>query len=279
MAKKRAKIRASSKIKQASAFVVPAQKEQWDFSPELLAVVEKIAAEKKICFVLNATNKDFQQYWNDSPNKPWQGQSQCRRVVILWAGVPISPAAILSWRCGLIEEVDLAYVFLFLPQKDINEWQKWLEDKLGDWAKPLPEKERNGLRVGELVYYSKNDDLVELAEYDPSFLTISPSGRMADVLEQLDSCKRMYREVVQSKVDHMKEAFHDALEKALAISFDQDDQARRTEHKNRTADLQNTIKNPESLVDRNLLPKVLLLGPSGVGKTLVARYLAWRTSQ
>ena len=87
---------------------------------------------KKICFVLNTANKDFQQYWNDCPNKPWQGQSQCRRVVILWAGVPISPVAILSWRCGLIEEGDLAYRFLFLPQKDINEWHKWLENELGD---------------------------------------------------------------------------------------------------------------------------------------------------
>lgn len=257
---------------------MPDQNKAWQNTPGLLAAVEALAKDKNICFILNTGNTDFHQYWNECPIKPWQGRSTCRRLVVLWAGTPLSPISILSWRCGLIEEGDIAYRFLFLPKKKIKQWDKWLIQKLADWAKPSPEKEKTGLRAGDLVSCSRNDDLHEFAEYDPSFLTISPYGRMATVLERLDTCKRMYRDVTQNRVDAMKAKFHEALENALSLSVQQDDATRRSEFKQSTADLQNTIRNPEFLVDRNLLPKVLLLGPSGAGKTLVARYLAWRTS-
>jgi len=190
----------------------------------------------------------------------------------------MDPAAVLSWRCGLIEESNIAYKFLFLPKNQSADWHKWLKKRLNDWTRPAPEKEKTGIKVGDLVYYNKNSDLNQLVDYDPAFLTISPSGKMADVLEELDECKRRFRDVIGSKVKERREKIHEVLEQALAVSVQKDNAKRREEFKNVSESLYKVITENKFLVDRNRLPKVLLLGPSGVGKTLVARYLAWRTS-
>lgn len=256
--------------------LAPEQCEQWP-SENIFNTAMDLADEFPLAFVLVNDNIGFTEYCKAHP-KPWVGKSAPKKIVILWDARPMDPAAVLSWRCALIEENNIAYKFLFLPEKSSEDWHEWFATRLIGWARPAPEKEKTGLTVGELVYYNQDSILNQLVDYDPSFLTISPSGKMADVLEQLDECKRMFRDVIGGNVKKRRETIHEVLEQALSFSVVDDDEARRKEFKRVSALLHQEISKQNFLVDRNRLPKVLLLGPSGVGKTLVARYLAWRTS-
>ena len=93
-------------------------------------------------------------------------------------------------------------------------------------------KEKTGIKVGDLVYYNKDSNLNQLVDYDPAFLTISPLGKMTDVLEQLDECKRRFRKAIGKKVKERRERVHEILEQALAVSVQKDDAKRREEFKN-----------------------------------------------
>ena len=258
--------------KEGANYLSPKEKDKWSCEGLFDAVCD-LSESFSIAFALLSKNIFFAQF-RKSRLKPWIGQSAPQKVVILWDARPMDPAAVLSWRCGLIEESNIAYKFLFLPQEQPVDWHKWLKKCLNDWTRPAPEKEKTGIKVGDLVYYNKDSNLNQLVDYDPAFLTISPLGKMTDVLEQLDECKRRFRKAIGKKVKERRERVHEILEQALAVS----DDARREDFKNVSERLHKVIIKQQFMVGRNDLPKVLLLGPSSVGKTLVARYLAWRTS-
>lgn len=257
--------------KEGVSYLSPKEKDNW-ISEGLFDAVSDLSESFSVAFVLLSKNIFFAEFRKGY--KPWIGQS---KVVILWNARPMDPTAVLSWRCGLIEVSNIAYKFLFLPEKPPADWRNWLKERLNEWACPAPEKEKTGIKVGSLVYYNKDSSFNQLVDYDPAFLTISPSGKMADVLEQLDECKRRFSDVIGREVKERREKIHKILEQALAVSVQEDDTKRREEFKIVSENLHKVITE-KFLVDRNRLPKVLLLGPSGVGKTLVARYLAWRTS-
>ena len=245
----------------------------------LFSSASTIASKCNIAFVLVNDNTEFKQYCMSHPKKPWVGKRAPRRVVVLWGAMPLDPSVILSWRCGLIEEGEIAYKLIFIAEKpSASDWQQWLFEQIGSWGKPAPPKEEKGLRVGEFVSYGKLCVVNQLIDYDPSFLTIAPSGKMANVLDQLDDCKRMFRDIMGPRVQKRRDIIHATLEKALAFDVSGELRSRVAELKEITTTLNREI-NQHFSADRNRLPKVLLLGPSGAGKTLVARYLAWVTSR
>ncbi|MFH2124574.1 MAG: sigma 54-interacting transcriptional regulator [Pseudomonadota bacterium] len=245
---------------------------------DLYAAALQLATEYNVAFVLVSENADFNQYGASNPRKPWVGKSAPGKVVVLWGAKPLDPSLLLSWRCGLIEEGEIAYKFLFLAEKPtVAEWESWLKVQIGNWGRSVPAKEAKGIRIGELVSYSRSNAVNQLIDYDPSFLTISPAGKMAEVLDQLDECKRMFRDIIGNKVKARREKIHAILDQALALDVNMDNESRRAGLQTTSDQLQKEISK-EFNADRNRLPKVLLLGPSGAGKTLVARYLAWATS-
>lgn len=257
--------------------LVPSIKQEWP-DESLFETAYEFALRYRFAIIMVNENIDFIDFFKIKP-KPWIGTGGIRRVLVIWGKTPVSPTAVLSWRCGLIEVNHAVYKFLFLPKKSPESWQAWLNNKLDDWAHTAPEKEQRGMRVGELVTYNKKAATPnQFIDYDPSFLTISPTGKMADVLDQLDECKRVFREVIGSKVKERREKVHNILEKILSCSLEPNNEIRIAELKDLTKCFTQEIEKQNFLVDRNRLPKILLLGPSGVGKTLVARYLAWRTS-
>jgi transcriptional regulator of acetoin/glycerol metabolism len=155
-----------------------------------------------------------------------------------------------------------------------------VSERLGSWSRAKADQEETGIRVGELVTYHKNNAMVAMSGYDPAFLTISPRGKMARVLEQLDECKKVFQEIIRGRntVSDRRKKVHEVLDELLGADFfrEEDIAARRAEIQRLSESLQQTLREQKFLVNRSMLPRVLLLGPSGVGKTLVARYLAWR---
>ena len=185
--------------KEGVSYLSPKEKDKW-ISEGLFDAVSDLSESFHIAFVLLSKNIFFAEFRKGY--KPWIGQS---KVVILWNARPMDPAAVLSWRCGLIEVSNIAYKFLFLPEKPPADWRKWLKKCLNDWTRPAPEKEKTGIKVGDLVYYNKNSSLNQLVDYDPAFLTISPLGKMLDVLEQLDECKMRFSDVIGRDVKERRE--------------------------------------------------------------------------
>ncbi|RJX17058.1 MAG: AAA family ATPase [Desulforudis sp.] len=265
----------------APCWLCPQRDDSWP-DQNLLARVSDISRNHKIAFVLVGSSEPFAYYYcSKFPQniKPWVGSSAPKRVVVLWGSKPLEPTAILSWRCGLIEEEGIAYKFIFLVQRPADvDAGNWLLAQLGSWVQPQPIKEAKGIKIGKLVSYIRIKTIKQMIEYDPSFLTFSPFGRMGEVLDQLDECKRTFRNIISRNVKDRRTDVHNKLEKVLAYDVNSDIASRRSEFLSQSKKLINIISDKFGQVDRNRLPKVLLLGPSGAGKTLVARYLAWATS-
>jgi transcriptional regulator with AAA-type ATPase domain len=261
-----------------SVCVVPQQTRNHQ---ELHNAASKLSGLYPIFFVIVEENIEFGRFW-DNEVKPWVGR-EAPRVAILWCPMPLDPIAVLSWRSGLIEEGDIAAYKLIMVPKTPGEtgWEGWLQKQLGDWAQSPPEKETTGLHVKSYVTYG-SEQYDEAAGYDPAFLTITPGGnKMTAVLEQLDKCKQMFRSVIGRKVGERRAEVLKAVGELVAFNLDAAKQQRKniSEEIRRISDnVKKAIDRNGFHVDRNRLPRVLLLGPSGVGKTLVARYLAWRTS-
>ena len=234
-----------------------------------------------IAIVMVENNADFQSFWRTQSRKPWMGKGSPSKVVVLWSAKPIDPVAILSWRSGLIEEGYIAYKIEIVPESPGDKgWLEWLQFQLKSWVCAPPPKEETGLVVGQLVRYGKEQWSGEDGGYDPSFLTIAPNGVMTTVLEELDTCKRMFRDVVGHKVGGRREKVLSVVDELLAFNPRSlktgSDTGKEISRIN--DDIEKAVKQNKFDVNRNRLPRVLLLGASGVGKTLVARYLAWRTS-
>lgn len=251
----------------------------WINQSSLQAAASNIADRHAIAFIYLAENLDFATF--SSSNTPfWKIDDSVKKVVILWGATPMDPAAMFSWRCGLIEISGISFKFLTLPDEGPENWEEWLTTLLGAWTKTNIEKEETGFENGDLVHYRKNNPLISMSGYDPAFLTISPKGVMARVLEQLDECKRMYHEIISGEplVKRQREEVYKVLDQLLAADYSQekDISKRREAIRELSESLQQSLQEQHFMVNRSMLPKVLLLGPSGVGKTLVARYLAWR---
>lgn len=252
-------------IKPASAAVRWVPEKGWS-NPDLLEAVREISLKHAIWFVYVEDNFDFSIYWK-TRSKPWGNSANSpAKLVVLWGATPFDPIALLSWRSALIEEVGLSSKLLLVPagEKPLG---KWLNKQLGSWTEACPQQEEDGLQVGSLVKSRKDNQ----RDFDPAFLTVSPNGVLAHVLDQLDECKRLFRAAIGSNVGVKRKEVLTEVDKMLAANHD----AKQLDllSKNIQAKVDNKFG-----VDCNRLPRVLLLGPSGAGKTMIARYLAWRTS-
>lgn len=234
------------------------------------------ASQRQEAFVLLTQNCYFGNFWGQQRTKrtkPWMGKNAPSKVVILWAAQPIDPIAVLSWRNGLIEE-DVSYEILMVPENQ-TDWEEWLREKLGDLNKP--QKESVGLEIRQYVSYDPQKH-AEARGYDPAFLTIIPGGKLTPILKQLDECKRMFRSVIGRQVGERRGKVLEVIKNLIAFN-PTNKEAQPQEIQRISREVKRALERHGFLnVDRNRLPRVLLLGPSGVGKTLIAQYLAWRTS-
>ncbi len=267
------------KKKSGVGYLYPAEKNDWD-DEQLYEAVCRLSEKRGVVFIKIKNNQNFTDYITNCM-KPWVGKKGPVKTALLWDGLPIDPASVLSWRCGLIEEKKINYHFLFLSGRQGESWEEWIKKEAGDLFQPVVEKEEIGLKTGQWVVHNPDNPFTQIAGYDPAFLTIPPSGKMAEVLDQLDVCKEAFVEVVGHEIKNRRKNILTEIDKLLRFSFDIENgySGPSEDVDSISMGIQDAFKKNSFYVNRNALPKVLLLGPSGVGKTLIARYLAWHMTQ
>jgi hypothetical protein len=265
------------KKKRDIVYLYPAEKNEWD-DKKLYEAVKKLSEDYGVVFIKINQNLTFTEYVS-SCIKPWIGKKEPVKTALLWNGLPIDPASVLSWRCGLIEEKKINFRFLFLSGRTDENWEEWIKNQAHDLFMPVAGKEETGLKTGQWVVHNPDNPFTQIAGYDPAFLTIPPSGKMAEVLDQLDVCKEAFFEVMGHDIKNRRKNVHSEIDKLLKCSFEIENSRLSQDVDTVSTGIHDALKKNNFYVNRNALPKVLLLGPSGVGKTLIARYLAWHMTQ
>jgi transcriptional regulator of acetoin/glycerol metabolism len=182
-------------------------------------------------------------------------QLQFPRALIVFEGLPIKLEVVAPWREWAIGKGALEFPVTFLDNPlDETAWKSTLEKHCGHWSKSAPERETPAIKFGQFVEMPPG----ATDKDDPSLLTMM-FGSMGELLTSVDIVGRRFQ-------------------KACSVNA-----ARRTKYlekidglldgKSTGAELVN-LDMPER-VDR--LPRLLLHGETGVGKTLIARYLHKRS--
>lgn len=206
--------------------------------------------------------------FNGTQTVPWEnGTSQA--VVIFYDRRPIASEVLLSWHRG-IEGYDLrAFRLLTRPPwiNDEAQLSGWLRAEMAPLLHdPKAEPEPEGLRLGQYVQMRTG---VTHSDTENEFLTLT-FGPMQRAVESLESHRRRYAASV-TVTESLREKLHKTLASAYAMKPGKgDDPADEAIAKygkllaeHWLADLR-----PDSI------PRILLTGETGVGKTLIARNLA-----
>lgn len=173
------------------------------------------------------------------------------RILLIFEGQPVNTEHLMTWR-GWAEGMDAfdVKVVFYSEDKDI---ETFLKNNLSDWFKPQPEKEPCVIKKGQLVKVSN----IKAQKGEPSLLTLM-FGKTGELLSYLDWIKARFRKafsVKESDVKQYIESISKYLEKTESM-------------------VPETVPTLDFGKDVDLIPRFLLLGETGVGKTLFARYLA-----
>lgn len=144
-----------------------------------------------------------------------------------------------------------------LPKEPPDDWAGWLDKCLANVGMVPPSPTGNegtpALRVRDHVRLGDESR----GAYDSGLLTVHPQGAMGKVLNQLDDQRRRFRAMFSAltgkQIEDAKKQVADALKPSKKKSA-------------------KGLDIPRGF-DRATCPRVLLLGESGTGKTLAARYL------
>jgi len=235
--------------------------ERWDDSA-LHDACAQVAVERRLSFLYLREAFTFTD-WVAAGGMPTELP---REVVLLVAPGPLAPRCLIGWREGLSQlEPPVAFRFVRLPlEVPTHGWRAWLDGEIGSFGTQVQE-EATALQVGSLVQIpvAVGVDGRERG-YEPYVLAIPPDGPLAPVLARLDAIRRTFEAMRPRDLEEERLRIHRVLDALIHDPTPSTQDA-----------LQAAIgKSSFSRCDRTQLPRVLLLGESGTGKSVLSRYLA-----
>lgn len=177
------------------------------------------------------------------------------RALIVLEGLPIEPDAVESWREWAVDNGALELHLTFLSGRAEEAALKAVfEKRCRHWTEAAPAREDAAITRGQFIRMSRSNTEKD----DPSLLTMM-FGSMGELLTAVDVVGRRFREACVLR----KEGRRKYLEKIAKC-------------------LDGQTPNPDSVSldvpERiDLVPRLLLRGETGVGKTLIARCLHKRS--
>ena len=222
-------------------------------APRLDAILAQI--------VLVANNAD-----NGDPSFAFDKKSkeEARRLLIVFTELPLHLTTVQKWREWAVgEHPELLDFRMLSVSKETTEDQlaARVNEICADWFFDNPAKEECGISLGRTVQIPAEGKEKD----DPSHLTLL-FGSMGKELTQIELVARRFREAMDGFKDKTRKAYLDAIDKLLA----------ETDPRKPPTGSPSTTPHPDPGIGRvnDKIPKLLLLGDTGVGKTLVARHIA-----
>ena len=224
---------------------------------------EAVSAGRELTFIPLRNGRTYDQWLQqngglDPSDLPWA-------VVLLIEPGPLLPSDLLAWREALSRvRPPLTFRFVRLPSTSpTTGWKPWIAEVTEGFPKKQNEED-TALEVGSRVRVKvEGVDEPSRRGYEPFVLAVPPDGPLAPVLDRLDAIRRTFEAMRPDDLATARAEVHAKLQDLLEAPTDD----------NRTA-LAAVLKERFAKADRTQLPRVLLLGESGTGKTVLAHYLA-----
>ena len=201
-------------------------------------------------------DKPFCVVWvveNALPQNPdfgFQQGVEMARILIILEGRPVSPKCVESWRkwarARAVKDFKMVFVESGASRQVIGEL---LREHCSTWLRPPQIRETAKVRTGAWVSLPK-----DTRKHDPALLTMM-FGSMGELLSRMDLISQRFCESC-SISEEARNNYLAQIKKQLLGD----------------AKISAVASPPKASIEA--LPRILLLGETGVGKTLFARYLA-----
>jgi hypothetical protein len=225
--------------------------------------VDSVLVRRKACVVVVTDNakKTVFDFKRDE-------QNLIKRLFILFEGKPIHLDDMNSWREWAMNSHpqlwDLRMAFVE-KNSGIEHIEKMVREHCANWFDEIPPAEHPGIELGQWVQMPK----VKKSKDDPSLLTMM-FGSMGELLTGLELAARRFKEAAGHRSNgEERQKYLDHISQLLAETNPLSPTPKSDRMTNREPNL--GLGNVTADI-----PKVLLLGKTGVGKTLIASYLGER---
>ena len=252
-------------------YLYPAAQEQWNNTPDLWQAAELLAREHRIAFVLLNHEETLREVGRQFPRAFACRQVSGRVAVLNLPGAPFDPVTHRDNRDFANEEAAKCWRYIFIPQERPDCWRSWLTTQLQDWLYCPDSDEQNIQLCGSRIRVTDPGDIT-------TTLFLTRNTQLLRTLDAIDVVKRNFRLHIGSKVGIRRKHVHQALQPLLTSETPSDPEWQGIiDSMNYLPDAA-TIKRSFKDTAVHEIPRVLILGESGSGKTQIARYLARRTS-
>lgn len=185
-----------------------------------------------------------------------------RSTVLIYEGIPINADSLTGWRSHILQHQECEVRCLFLTGSEtVEDATQLFQQKATNLIGAIPSPEAKAVGLGEWV------KAPERPQGNGMILTMFFDS-LGELLTQMDAIKRRFREI--ATITHRdREEYHDNLE--LLLGLDTRLKETRADRDVRANGL--NAKFESTRQQRDCIPRVLLLGETGVGKTLFANHL------
>lgn len=235
---------------------------------ELASVIESAFGSdlsgRKACILIVSNNAEKNDAGFDFPDL-----SAVKRLLIVFEGRPVNLDAMNSWRDWTGEKMQNLFDLrmAFVAVQDAKSLKLTIQKTCAEWFLSVPSREEaTGIEIATWVQMPKKATRKD----DPSLLTMM-FGSMSKLLTGLEVAARAFKGAVGTRsAGEVREAYLTRIDELLARGGPGIG-GKVQPKKNSASQSDSPDLGLGNVTDR--IPKVLLLGDTGVGKTLIASYL------